>query len=434
MDKYYIRGGRALNGELQITAAKNSYLPILAGSILCDGQVILHNYPAYLDTINMTQILTHLGARATLSGEALILDMTPVNKYEIDASLTSLTRSSFFTLGAMLGRFKKAKIAYPGGCEIGSRPIDLHLKGLRALNVKITDKYGYITCDGKNMRGGEIHLDFPSVGATENLIMAAATTRGVTKIINAAKEPEIVDLQNFLNSAGAKIRGAGTSVIIIDGVKKLSGVEFTPITDRIITGTYLIACAICGGNIRLKTQNAPHLTALINKLSTATCKICADKHQIEMQCTGRFPAIRKIETMPYPAFPTDLQSQMVALLATANGTSVIVENLFETRYKFASELAKMGADIVIKDRLAIITGKKRLFGAEVVATDLRGGAALVLAGLMADGCTTVSNVSHIQRGYATMDNDLAALGADISVACNARCARCAMLAQVNSEQ
>ena len=413
MDKLYIKGGNALFGSCKITSAKNAYLPILAGAILCDGKVTLKNYPKFLDIINMTNILEHLGAKTKLDNKNLILDMTSLKNYEIPQEFACLTRSSIFSLGAILGRFRKARVAYPGGCEIGSRPIDLHLKGLETLGVKVVDRRGYITCDGENMHGGIVHLDFPSVGATENIMMAGATAKGQTKIINCAKEPEIVDLQNFLNRAGAKISGAGSSVITIQGVQKLHSVEYSPISDRIITGTYLLACAICGGEIELTNTNIEHITSLISKLSNNNCKFWAKKGKIVMQSSRKHKSISKIETMPYPGFPTDLQPQIVALLATAKGTSLVVENLFETRYKYVNELCKMGADILIKDRSAIIRGVPKLFGASVNSTDLRGGAGLVLAGLMADGFTTIGNIEQIDRGYANIEYDLSKLGAEI---------------------
>lgn len=413
MDKLYIKGGNSLFGACEIQSAKNAFLPILAGAILCDGVVKLNNFPQFLDTINMTEILKNLGASAKLDGKNLILDMTSLNNYEIPAELATLTRSSIFSLGALVGRFKKARVAYPGGCDIGSRPIDLHLKGLEALNIKILDRRGIITCDGENMRGATVELDFASVGATENIMMAAVMAKGETKIINCAKEPEIVDLQNFLNRAGAKISGAGSSIIKIQGVEKLHSVEYSPISDRIITGTYLLACAICGGEIELTNANANHLEALINKLSNNNCRFWIKRNKIIMQSGKNHNAIRKLETMTYPAFPTDLQPQMVAMLSTAKGCSIVVENLFETRFKYTQELAKMGADIIIKDRSAFIRGVPKLFGANVYTSDLRGGAGLVLAGLMADGYTTIHNANHIDRGYASIESDLEKLGANI---------------------
>lgn len=414
MEKLHIKGGNKLYGTVKIGCAKNAYLPILAGAILCEGKVKLYHYPLYKDILNMTNILENLGARKKIDGDCIELDMTNLNNYEIPSYLSMLTRSSIFSLGAILGRFKKAKVAYPGGCDIGTRPIDLHLKGLRALNVKLLDKRGYITCDGSNMKGGIVHLDFPSVGATENIMMAGVLTKGETKIINGAKEPEIEDLQNFLNKAGAKIKGAGTNVITIKGVEKLNSVEYTPISDRIITGTYIIACGICGGEIMLENANLNHLVALIDKLDKDCYKIWCKNDKVIISSKGEHKAITKIETMPYPGFPTDLQPQIVAMLATCKGTSVVVENLFETRYKYTNELIKMGADIIIKERNAIIKGVDKLYGAEVYATDLRGGAGLVLAGLMADGYTTVGNVAQIERGYENFEQTLSSLGANIT--------------------
>lgn len=413
MDKIIVKGGRKLSGELEISSAKNSYLPILAGSILCSGEVILHKYPKYDDVTNMIEILQNLGGKSKVQSQSLILDMNNISKFEIPRELASLTRSSIFSLGAILGRVKFAKVAYPGGCEIGARPIDLHIKGLEALNVKIVDRRGYLTCDGRELRGGNVHLDFPSVGATENVMMAGVLAKGKTKIFNAAKEPEIVDLQNFLNKAGAKIKGAGTSTIIIDGVEKLGSVEYTPLPDRIIAGTYIIGSVMCGGDITLTGVKTEHIQSLISKLDNNCCKITIKGDRIRVLSSGRLKSINKIETMPYPGFPTDLQPQIMALETISNGTSVIVENLFETRFKHVGELIKMGAKILTEGRSAVIKGVEKLYGAEVVATDLRGGAGLVLAGLVADGYTTISNVGQIKRGYESIEKDLSILGADI---------------------
>ena len=413
MDKIVVKGGNSLIGELEISSAKNSYLPILAGSILCSGEVVLHKYPKYDDVINMIEILENLGGKSQVQDSSLILDMKNLSGYEIPRELASLTRSSIFSLGSILGRFKYAKVAYPGGCEIGARPIDLHIKGLEALNVKVVDRRGYLTCDGKNMRGGDVHLDFPSVGATENVMMAGVLSKGKTRIFNAAKEPEIVDLQNFLNKAGAKIKGAGTTTITIEGVEKLGSVEYTPIPDRIIAGTYIIATAMCGGDVMLTNAKSEHLQALISKLDNNCCKICVKGDKIRVISNGRHKSINKIETMPYPGFPTDLQPQIMALETISDGTCVIVENLFETRFKHVGELVKMGAQILVEGRSAVIKGVEKLYGAEVTATDLTGGAGLVLAGLVADGYTTISNIGQIKRGYESIESDLKKLGADI---------------------
>ena len=412
-DKFYVKGGAPLFGSLEIGCAKNAYLPILAASLLCDGEVILKNLPSYLDIHNMILTIESLGVKTKIKNNNVHIFPNSINKYEVSSEFSCKTRSSFFCLGAILGRFKKAKVAYPGGCEIGARPIDLHLKGLEALNVKITDRHGYISCEGKNMKGATVHLDFPSVGATENIMLAAALTKGTTKIINAAKEPEVVDLQNFLNQAGAKIKGAGSHTIIIQGVSSLHSVEYLPIPDRIIAGTYVIANAICGGEIILKNTNSKHLTALLTKLDNNGCKFWNKNDKIIMQSKKNHRAIKKIETMGFPGFPTDLQPQIVALLATARGTSVLTENLFETRFRYVNELIKMGADIIIKDRNLIIKGVPKLYGAEVFSHDLRGGAGLVLAALNAEGFTTIDNVLQIMRGYANLEKDLACLGANI---------------------
>ena len=413
MDKLLIKGGRKLGGELEISCAKNAYLPILAGAILCKGEVVLHNCPRYDDVLNMIEILKNLGGKAYFQEKTLVLDMRTLNNFEIPSRLSSLTRSSIFSLGSIIGRFKRAKVAYPGGCEIGARPINLHIKGLEALNVSVVDRRGYLTCDGTNLKGGIVHLDFPSVGATENIMLASVLAEGKTIIYNSAKEPEILDLQNFLNKAGAKIRGAGTSTIIIEGVKELGGVEYTPIPDRIIAGTYAIATAMCGGDVLLKNVKPSHFRALISKINNNSCKIGVKSDRIRIVAKDKPKSVEKIETMPFPGFPTDLQPQIMAMLAISEGTSVIVENLFETRFKHVGELVKMNANIITEGRTAIIKGVPKLYGAEVVATDLRGGAGLVLAGLVADGYTTISNISQITRGYEGIETDLNLLGADI---------------------
>ena len=413
VDKILVKGGNSLSGSVSISSAKNAYLPILAGAVLCSGEVVLHKFPKYDDVINMIEILENLGGKSAIEDGSLILNMKSLSSYEIPRELASLTRSSIFSLGSILGRFRFARVAYPGGCEIGARPIDLHIKGLEALNVKVVDRRGYLTCDGRNMHAGNVHLDFPSVGATENVMMAAVLTKGRTKIFNAAKEPEIVDLQNFLNKAGAKIRGAGTTTITIDGVEKLGSVEYTPVPDRIIAGTYLIATIMCGGDVLLENARPEHLQALISKFDNNSCKIVTKSDRIRVISNGRPKSINKIETMPYPGFPTDLQPQIMALQTISNGTSVIIENLFETRFKHVTELVKMGAQILTEGRSAVIKGVEKLYGAEVTATDLRGGAGLVLAGLVADGYTTISNIGQIKRGYESIESDLKCLGADI---------------------
>ena len=421
MEKLLIRGGKKLEGIINISYSKNAFLSILAGCILTEKKVILHHCPKYLDVINMIRILESLGGKITPktnTGELeddcdIEVDCSNINSNSIPHDLTCVIRSSIFSLGSILGRLKKAKVAYPGGCDIGARPIDLHIKVLRALNVKVYDRYGFINCDGEHMRGGVVSLDFPSVGATENIILAATLTKGTTEIINAAKEPEIVDLSNFLNTLGAKIYGAGTSNIIIEGVKKLKGGEYTPIPDRIIAGTYLIAGLITNSDLEIRNFRAEHNAALLEKITNSSCKIKIENGILYLKSEGKLRSIPKIETSPYPGFPTDLQAQILALQTVSSGTSIIVENVFETRFKHVPELVKMGADITVKDRTAVISGVEKLYGASVNATDLRGGVGLVLAGLVAEGNTIVNHIEQIDRGYFKLEEQLKSLGAEI---------------------
>lgn len=413
MDSLYIEGGNQLFGECEISSAKNAILPILAGSIMCYDRIVIKNCAFYSDTEYMLMILKSIGVDIIRENNDVHIMPENANKYFIDEKYTKKIRSSIFMLGPLISRFKRAKVSYPGGCNIGLRPIDLHLKGLRDLNVKIEERHGFIYCDGTNMKSGEVHLDFPSVGATENVIMASIFLKGKTIIYNAAKEPEIVDLSNFLISMGAKVYGAGTSEIIIEGVKKLHTTEYTPISDRIIAGTYMIACAMTGGKIHLKNVIFGHNTSLIGKLRQTGVKVTNKKNSIIITANGRPKSIPLIDTMPYPGFATDLQSQVLTLQTISKGTSIICENLFETRYKICTELVKMGADITLKDKTAIIKGVPKLYGASVTASDLRGGAGLVLAGLAAQGYSTIHDVYHIDRGYFHIEDDLLKLGAKI---------------------
>lgn len=413
MEYLHIEGGEKLFGECEISSAKNSLLPILAGSIMCVGRVVIEKIAYYTDVDYMIKILESLGVTSERLEDKLVLSSDMADKYFVDEIFTKKVRSSIFMLGPLLSRFKMAKVAYPGGCNIGIRPIDLHLKGLRELGVKIEERHGYIVCDGKHMRAGKVHLDFPSVGATENLMMASVFLKGKTTLTNVAKEPEIVDLQNFLNSMGARIGGAGTSTIEIVGVDLLHDTNYRPIPDRIITGTYVIACAMAGGKVSLKNVCVEHNMALISNLKQAGLKVGCLRNILNVVSTGRLKAIPQISTMPYPGFPTDLQSQILTLQTISKGTSVISENLFETRFKICTELIKMGADITLKDKTAVVKGVNKLYGASVVANDLRGGAGLVVAGLVADGYTTVEDASHIDRGYYKIEEDLSKLGAQI---------------------
>ncbi|MEG1527649.1 MAG: UDP-N-acetylglucosamine 1-carboxyvinyltransferase [Clostridia bacterium] len=411
--KFVIQGGNVLQGEINVNKAKNSVLALLAASILTEEQVVLKQCPKILDVHSMINLLTSLNVSCVWQGDDIVIDSSNINNYEIASSYAKEIRSSIFLMGSILGRIKKVKAVFPGGCDIGLRPIDLHLKGLRALNIQIEEYGGYLYCDGENAVGGNIHLDFPSVGATENIIMAAVLSKGETVISNVAKEPEIVSLQEFLQSMGAKISGAGTSVIRISGVDKLHGVEYTPISDRIVASTYLLAGAITGGDITVKQCNPQDMLALISKIDKTCGVVSLGKDWVRLVSYDRPNSIKLVETQPFPGFPTDLQAQILAVQTISKGASMVVENMFETRYKHVTELTKMGADIVVRDRTALIRGVDRLSGADVYAQDLRGGAALVLAGLRAEGQTTVNDIKHIDRGYYLFEEALKSFGADI---------------------
>jgi len=413
LSKYIITGGYKLDGKIAIDSAKNAFLPIMAGCLMCDGEVVLHNCPDFVDVQNMAKILEILGAKVRYEGGAMIIDSTNVGAKFVPVSVARMLRSSIFTMGAMLARFGFFRLAYPGGCDIGLRPIDLHLKGLRELNIKISEAHGIINCDASQKRGGRVVLDFPSVGATENIIMASVLGVGKTTILNCAREPEIVDLANFLNKCGAKIVGAGSSSIEIEATKKLSGCEYRPISDRIIAGTYLVAAAITGGKIELTGANPQNFATLIDKLHNSGCVFDIKSDKIYMRSPRVLKSVGFVETSVYPGFPTDMQAQMLTLLTVARGSSIIQENLFESRFKFVPELIKMGANIRVKERVAFVEGVPFLSGAEVCAKDLRGGAGLVLAGLNAHGYTTVHDIFHIERGYSHLDKALNSLGAYI---------------------
>ncbi len=412
MSSFEIYGGKRLNGEIVLESSKNAILPMLASAILTDKQVVLKNCPDILDVRNMIEILTSIGVFIKRENKDIIICAENVNSNKIPFGVAKELRSSIFMLGALLGRLGKAEITYPGGCSIGLRPIDLHLKGVSNLGVTICKTYENIECFVDKLVGNSVYLDYPSVGATENLMIAAVLAEGKTEIHNPAKEPEIVDLMNFLNSMGAKVYGAGTSIILIDGVKELHGTEYQPISDRIEAGTYLVAAAITGGSVSVKGVDAKNIFSLIDKFCDITCKINVKNDIINLKCGGMLNSFG-VETGPYPAFPTDMQAQMMALACVANGVSVITENVFETRFNHVPELIKMGANINVIGRTAMIKGEHYLHGANVCAKDLRGGAALVLAGLNAEGVTTIEDAYHIERGYADFDLKLKSLGANI---------------------
>ena len=414
MGSFLINGGRRLSGEIRVDSAKNSLLPLLAASILTKKDVTLKKCPDISDVGSMLSILKNLGCGVERDGNGDIhIACTKADKFEIPPSLAKEIRSSIFMLGPIVSRFGAAKVAYPGGCEIGMRPIDLHLKGLKSLGVSIKEEYGYIICDGGNMRGADVLLDYPSVGATENIMMAAVLTKGNTAIRNAAREPEIIDLQNFINAMGGKVRGAGTQTIEIEGVGELGAVEYTALPDRIIAGTYIVACAMAGGKIRLINVIPENIYALISKLKESYINIDCGERELTVECNRRPLSSQIVETLPYPGFPTDLQAQFLSLQCICDGTCLVIENMFETRFKHVPELVKMGANITVRDRMAIVRGVRRLHGAEVNVHDLRGGAALVLAGLAAEGKTRIHNIQHIDRGYDGLDGKLNGLGADI---------------------
>ena len=412
MSKLIIQGGKKLEGEVQISGSKNAALPIIAGTVLIKGKTTLYNVPNIQDVQTMFEIIKDIGGKVTKKNNKIIIDTSKIHTYEIPETLMRKMRSSVILAGAIIGKYKKANFSYPGGCEIGSRPIDLHLKGFEKLGINIKEEYGEIICEADKIVGTQIHLDFPSVGATENIILASCLAEGVTVLTNAAKEPEIEDLVKFLNKAGAKIKGAGTDRVEIIGVKKLTEVSYNIMPDRIEAGTYLVAGAITGGNLKVTNLNSNHIEPILNKLEEAGCVLKIEKNAVEIKATKRIKAV-DIKTMPYPGFPTDMQSIFGALLTTAKGTSIITENIFESRYKYFQELNRMGAKINVEGRTAVIKGTKKIQGASVVASDLRGGAALVLEALVAKGVTQVDNVHYILRGYENIVDKLKNLGAKI---------------------
>ena len=414
MKNILLRGGRRLTGTLGIHGAKNAILPILSASLLAEEPVILNNCPRLSDIDNMLEILRRLGCRAEQEEDRIYIDSSDADGYRIDEQLSRRLRASLFILGPLIGRFGKAVLSYPGGCDIGMRPVDLHLKGLRAMGARIDEQFGYISCEAVRLKGCEIYLDYPSVGATENLMMAAAAAEGETVINNPAKEPEITELARFIETLGGSVSFLGNSVQIKGA--HLSGGEFSPMADRIAAGTYMIAAAITGGDVAVPGISPEYLRSLINKLSECGCEVECGADRIRVSAPWRLKSPRIIETMPYPGFPTDLQAQIMALQTVCEGTCIIVENIFENRLKHAAELIKMGADITVKGRTAVIKGVYELYGANVNAFDLRGGAAMVLAGLRARGVTRVMDAGYINRGYYRLEENLSKLGADIKTA------------------
>ncbi|MDO4739240.1 MAG: UDP-N-acetylglucosamine 1-carboxyvinyltransferase [Eubacteriales bacterium] len=406
-----MQGGLPLEGSVRLQRSKNAVLPMLAAAVMARGEVILEDCPALSDVENMLRILRRLGCAARRQGRDIHIAPGDGQIWEIPEELSGLLRSSVFLLGPIIARCGRAEAAYPGGCEIGLRPIDLHLKGLRALGVEIAEEHGRIRCRAERLQGASVALDFPSVGATENVMMAACLAKGTTTICNAAMEPEIEDLAGLLRCMGARIRGAGSPTIEIEGVSELRGARYRPMPDRIAAGTFMAATAAAGGHVRIEGARAQDLRAVIEKFREAGCEVVEEEGAVTIGRTGPLKPFT-ISTRPYPGFPTDLQSPFLALACLARGTSTVEENLFENRFGAAAQLRRMGAEIALHDRTALIRGG-RLTGARVCAGDLRAGAALVAAGLAAEGCSEIEGVERIERGYEHLEEDLAALGAKI---------------------
>ncbi len=412
MTKIVVNGGKHLKGSIKVSAAKNSVLPIIASSLLCREESILEEIPLLDDVYCICDVLNSLGAETSISNGRLKIKPEKLVSSEPPYELVRKMRASFLVMGPLLARTGSVKISLPGGCNIGTRPIDLHLKGLSALGAKINLGHGYVEASVSKLKGAKVYLDFPSVGATENILMSAVLAEGETVIENAAEEPEIVDLANFLNSMGANIIGAGTDTIKIIGVKDLKGTKHCVIPDRIEAGTYMIAAAITGGDITIENVIIEHVKSIIAKLSEAGIKIEEGQNKVRVVSDRKVQSV-DVKTLPYPGFPTDLQAPVMSLMSIAKGTSMITETVFENRFMHVSELKRMGANIKIDGRSAVIEGTKKLTGAKVKATDLRAGAALILAGMAAEGTTEISDVYHIDRGYVNIEKKLKKIGADI---------------------
>lgn len=414
MDKLIVTGKKAIHGEVTISGAKNAVLPIIVGALLAEDITVLHDVPKLSDVATIKEVLEILGAKITFENHTMTIDSRDLNNWDAPYNYVQKMRASVLIMGPLLARLGKAKISMPGGCAIGTRPIDLHLKGLEALGADIQINHGDMNAvvPGGKLKGNRIYLDFPSVGATEHIMMAATTAEGTTVIENAAEEPEIVDLANFLNSMGANVRGAGTNVIKIEGVEQLHGTTYTIIPDRIEAGSYMIAAAITGGDLLVKNVIIDHIKPLIAKMIECGVEIIEEGNNLRVRSNGRLKAV-DIKTMPYPGFPTDMQAQFMALMTVAEGTSVFTETVFENRFMHADELRRMGANIKIDGRNAIVEGVSRLTGCKVKATDLRAGAALIVAALAAEGQTEITELQYIDRGYEDLIEKFQTIGADI---------------------
>lgn len=414
MDRLEITGGERLSGEIRISGAKNATLPILAAALLAEGPVLLENVPHLNDVTTMVKLLRRMGVEIIFhDGTHLEIDAANISEFLAPYELVKTMRASILVLGPLLSRFGRADVSLPGGCAIGARPVNLHVAGLQAMGAKIAIDNGYIRARAERLHGARLILDTVTVTGTENLMMAAVLAKGETLIENAAREPEVVDLADFLCLMGAQIEGAGTDSISIQGVDSLQGTSYSVMPDRIESGTYLVAAAITGGSIRIKRTRPGHLDAVLMKLEEAGADIQRGPDWIELDMGGRRPAAVDMRTAPYPAFPTDMQAQFCALNAVADGTGTVIETVFENRFMHAQELQRMGAELSVEGNTAIIRGVERLAGAPVMATDLRASASLVLAGLVADGVTVVDRIYHIDRGYECIEEKLCQLGAEI---------------------
>ena len=413
MSIWHIYGGNRMTGSTQVQGAKNAVLPIMAASVLAGSETVLHNVPDLKDVTITLRILRHLGCTAERDGDTVRIDSRGMNRDFIPHDLMRELRSSVIFLGAILTRFGTASLSMPGGCELGPRPVNLHLDALRALGAEVTERGGDIVCCAHDLKGRRILLPFPSVGATENAILTACGADGTTTISNAAREPEIADLQLFLQKAGVRIAGAGSSTVTVCGGLPGRGCEHRCLGDRIAAATYLSAAAAAGGEIFLRGVDYRHLSTVTTALRQAGCRVESEKDAVRLTAPARLRAIPPVRTSPYPGFPTDAQAVLMAALLRSRGTTVFVENMFDSRYRHVPELVRLGADIRTEGRVAVVCGAERLHGARVRAADLRGGAALVLAGLQAEGTTEVEQIHHIERGYADLVGDLRALGAEI---------------------
>lgn len=415
MDKLVVNGGRRLDGKIRVHGAKNSVLPILAATILCEGECVIRDCPNLSDVKSAFKIIECLGGSVSYDEDLRIarIDTRNICKWSVPDQLMREMRSSVMFLGAIIARMRRADISYPGGCELGARPIDLHLKAFRQMGVKITEVHGYIKCVADDIKPQRINLLLPSVGATENIMLLSATAKGTTVISNAAREPEIADLQKFLNELGADISGAGSEEIVIRGVDKLHSAEHRVISDRIAAATYMCATAACGGDVLLENVYAEHIGIVSSMLEDAGCKIVMRGDTLRIKRDGPLLSLDRIKTLPYPGFPTDIQAPFMAAMCMAAGTTMFIETIFENRFKHVGELLRMGADIKVDGRVAVVHGTGGLLGASVTSEDLRGGAALTVAALAARGQSEISGISHIDRGYESIETEFSRLGGDM---------------------